>query len=35
MIKDLMEYAKYKEFMNAYEDELFELCTDYPEEYKK
>ena len=21
--------------MNAYEDELFELCTDYPEEYKK
>ena len=35
MINDLMEYAKYKEFMNAYEDELFELCTDYPEEYKK
>ena len=35
MIKDLMEYAKYEEFMNAYEDELYELCTDYPEEYKK
>ncbi len=32
---DLMEYAKYEEFMNSYEDELYELYTDHPEEYRK
>lgn len=34
MIKDLMEYAKYEEFMRAYENGLYDLYKNRPEEYK-
>ncbi len=35
MLKDFMDYAKYVDFMNAYEDELYALCTEYPEKWQK
>ena len=35
MLKDFNDYAKYKEFMNAYEDELYELCTESPRKWQK
>ena len=35
MLKDFNDYAKYTEFMNAYEDELYELCTESPRKWQK
>ena len=35
MLKDWNDYAKYREFMNAYEDELYELCTESPKKWQK
>lgn len=35
MLKNFNDYAKYKEFMNAYEDELYELCTESPRKWQK
>ena len=35
MLKDFNDYEKYTEFMNAYEDELYELCTESPGKWQK
>ena len=35
MIKDWTEYVKYIEFMESYEDALYELCVNDPKEWQK
>ena len=35
MLKDWNDYAKYVEFMESYEDELYELCTESPRKWQK
>ncbi len=34
MLKDYDDYAKYIEFMESYEDELYVLCTEFPEKWE-
>lgn len=33
MLRDYDDYAKYIEFMESYEDQLYVLCKEYPEEW--
>lgn len=33
MLRDYDDYAKYIEFMESYEDQLYVLCKDAPEEW--
>lgn len=35
MLNNLNDYAKYIEFMDSYEDELYVLCTKSPKKWKK
>ncbi len=35
MLRDYDDYAKYIEFMESYEDQLYVLCKDAPEEWSE